>query len=166
MSEFAIITEAFAQSTPASPILGGGFEVIQFLPWIAIFVLFYFLLIRPQNKRMKEHREMINHLKRGDRVVTGGGIVGTVDKVLGETELAIEIAEGVKVRVLKSTISNLLTKTGSVTSIKASADTEGEKDTVVQAKNSEKTNTKKGSGTTAVSKSKAKSPLKKTSGNK
>jgi preprotein translocase subunit YajC len=82
---------------------------IQLAPLILIFVVFYFLLIRPQQKRMKEHREMLAALRRGDRIVTGGGIIGQIVKV-GDDELTVEVTEGVRVRVLRSTVSSVLSK--------------------------------------------------------
>ena len=84
--------------------------LIQFLPLVLIFVVFYFLLIRPQQKKQKDHRSMLDTLRRGDRVVTGGGIVGTVSKVVGPEEVEVDIAQGVRVRVLRSTISSVLAK--------------------------------------------------------
>ncbi|NBB83790.1 MAG: preprotein translocase subunit YajC [Alphaproteobacteria bacterium] len=83
--------------------------IIQLAPLILIFVVFYFLLIRPQQKRMKEHREMLSNLRRGDRVVTGGGIIGQIVKV-GDDELTVEIGEGMRVKVLRSTVSSVLSK--------------------------------------------------------
>ena len=83
--------------------------LIQFLPLVLIFIVFYFLLIRPQQKKQKDHRTMLDALRRGDRVVTGGGIVGTVNKVSPE-ELEVDIATGVRVRVLRSTITSVLAK--------------------------------------------------------
>jgi preprotein translocase subunit YajC len=74
-------------------------------------VVFYFLLIRPQQKKMKAHREMVQALKRGDRVVTSGGIVGTVTKVVSDSEVQIEIAENVRVRVVRSSITDIVAKT-------------------------------------------------------
>jgi preprotein translocase subunit YajC len=73
-------------------------------------VVFYFLLIRPQQKRAKEHRDMLGNLRRGDRVVTGGGIVGTVQKV-ADDELTVEIAENVRVKVIRSTVTTVLART-------------------------------------------------------
>ena len=102
------ISTAFAQEAGAAD--GGGGILIQILPLVLIFVVFYLLLIRPQQKRMKTHREMLGALRRGDRVVTGGGIVGTVTKA-GDDELTVEIAEGVRVRVLRSTVSQVMSKT-------------------------------------------------------
>ena len=90
---------------------GGGFGGIEgLLPFILIAVVFYFLLIRPQQKRQKDHKTMVANVRRGDRVVTAGGIIGTIAKVPSETELIVEIAEGVKVKIARGTISELLTK--------------------------------------------------------
>ncbi len=79
------------------------------MPLLLIFVVFYFLLIRPQQKKMKQHRELISALKRGDRVLTAGGIIGSVVKV-EDAELLVEIAKDVRVRVARSTISDVLSK--------------------------------------------------------
>ncbi len=83
----------------------------QLVPLILIFVIMYFLLIRPQQKKAKEHRAMVNALRRGDQVVTQGGVIGKVAKVKDENELEVEVAEGVKVRVVQSTIVQVLNKT-------------------------------------------------------
>jgi len=99
------ISTAFAQDGAG----GGGDLLVSLLPLILIFVVFYLLLIRPQQKRMKEHREMLASVRRGDRVVTGGGIIGQVVKA-GDEELTVEIGEGVRVKVLRSTISSVLSK--------------------------------------------------------
>ena len=89
---------------------GGAFA--QFLPLILIFAIMYFLLIRPQQKKMKEHQAMVEAVRRGDQVVTQGGLIGKVSKVKeGDNEIEVEIAEGVKVRVVKSTIAQVLNKT-------------------------------------------------------
>ena len=99
-----LISPAFAQD-------GGGLGGIEpLIPLVLIFVVFYFLLIRPQQKKAKAHREMIAGLRRGDRVVTSGGIVGQVQRVIGDTELSVEIAEGVRVRVMRSMIAELVSK--------------------------------------------------------
>ena len=82
----------------------------QFIPLILIFVIFYFFLIRPQQKRIKDHKIMVAALKRGDKVVTSGGIVGTVEKILGDDKVDLLIAENVTVQVVQSTIQSLLTK--------------------------------------------------------
>lgn len=102
-----LISPAFAQA--AEP--GGVDMVTSFLPLILIFVVFYFLLIRPQQKRMKQHKEMLSALRRGDRVVTSGGIIGIVSKLVSDTEVLLEIADNVKVRVVRSTISDIVAKT-------------------------------------------------------
>ena len=104
-----LISEAYAQTADAGAAGGAGL-LMQFAPLILIFVVFYFLLIRPQQKRAKEHRDMLGALRRGDRVVTGGGIVGTVQKV-ADDELTIEIAENVRVKVIRSTVTTVLART-------------------------------------------------------
>jgi len=90
---------------------GGGDALIQILPLVLIFVVFYFLLIRPQQKKAKEHKEMLSKLRRGDRVVTGGGIIGTIAKVpdTGD-EISVDIAENVRIKVVRSTISALISR--------------------------------------------------------
>ena len=106
------ISQAFAQAADAAPAgIAGLGGIAQFAPLVLIFVVFYFLLIRPQQKKMKAHREMVTQLKRGDRVVTSGGIVGTVSKVVSDTEVQVEIAENVRVRVIRSSISDIVAKT-------------------------------------------------------
>jgi preprotein translocase subunit YajC len=83
----------------------------QFVPLILIFAIMYFLLIRPQQKKLKEHQKMVEGLRRGDQVITQGGLIGKVVKVKDENEVEIELAEGVKVRVVQSTIANVINKT-------------------------------------------------------
>ena len=83
----------------------------QLVPLILIFAIMYFLLIRPQQKKAKEHRAMVKALRRGDQVVTQGGVIGKVAKLKDENELEVEIADGVKVRVVQSTIVQVLNKT-------------------------------------------------------
>ena len=87
---------------------GSGFT--QFIPLILIFVIFYFFLIRPQQKKVKEHKVMVSALKRGDEVVTSGGIVGKIERVLGDDKVDILISENVTVQVVQSTIQSLLNK--------------------------------------------------------
>ena len=87
---------------------GSGFA--QFVPLILIFVIFYFFLIRPQQKKVKEHKLMVAALKRGDQVVTSGGIVGKVERILGEDKLDLQISENITVQVVQSTIQSLLNK--------------------------------------------------------
>ena len=88
-----------------------GGAIAQFIPLILIFAIMYFLLIRPQQKKMKQHQNMVEALRRGDQVLTQGGIIGKVSKVKEDGEIEVEIAEGVKVRVVKSTIAQVLSKT-------------------------------------------------------
>ena len=83
----------------------------QFIPLILIFGIMYFLLIRPQQKKVKEHAAMVSALRRGDQVVTQGGLIGKVTKVKDDNEIEVELAEGVKVRVVQSTIATVLNKT-------------------------------------------------------
>ena len=83
---------------------------VQFIPLILIFVIFYFFLIRPQQKRVKDHRAMVQGLKRGDEVITSGGIIGKVDKVFDDDKIEVMIGENVKVQIIKSTITSLLKK--------------------------------------------------------
>ena len=91
---------------------GSGSGFTQFIPLILIFVIFYFFLIRPQQKKAKEHKAMVVALKRGDEVVTSGGIVGKVERILGEDKLDLLISENVTVQVVQSTIQNVLNKPG------------------------------------------------------
>jgi preprotein translocase subunit YajC len=87
---------------------GSGFA--QFIPLILIFVIFYFFLIRPQQKKIKDHKIMVSSLKRGDEVVTSGGIVGKIEKILGNDKVEIIISDNVTVQVVQSTIQGLLNK--------------------------------------------------------
>lgn len=102
------ITPAFAQT--AAP-AGAGSLVGQFLPLILIFAIMYFLLIRPQQKKMKDLKAMVEGLRRGDQVLTQGGIVGKVSKVNDDGMLDVEIAAGVTVKILKHTIVQVMNKT-------------------------------------------------------
>ena len=107
------VSPAYAQAAGG----GGGFGGLEpLLPLVLIFVVFYFLLIRPQQKKQKAHREMIANVRRGDRVVTGGGLIGQVTRVVDERELMVEIADGVRVRVLRSMVSEILAKSEPVRS--------------------------------------------------
>ncbi|PTV97002.1 protein translocase subunit yajC [Rhodobacter aestuarii] len=103
------VTPAYAQEAGAQ--MGGFAAIGQFLPLILIFVIMYFLLIRPQQKKAKEHKQMVEALRRGDSVLTQGGIIGKVTHVREDGEVEVEIAQGVKVRVLKQTILQVLSKT-------------------------------------------------------
>ncbi|WP_136637536.1 preprotein translocase subunit YajC [Pseudooceanicola onchidii] len=88
-----------------------GGAIAQFLPLILIFAIMYFLLIRPQQKKLKDHQKMVNAVRRGDMVVTQGGIIGKVVKVREDGEVEVEIADGVKIRVIKSTLADVKSKT-------------------------------------------------------
>jgi preprotein translocase subunit YajC len=101
-----LISMAYAADTAA----GQQSAFTAFLPLILIFVVFYFLLIRPQQKKLKEHKAMLTAIRRGDRVVTNGGIIGSVTKV-EERELIVEIAEGVRVHVARDMITTVVSKT-------------------------------------------------------
>ena len=87
-----------------------GSGIGQFIPLILIFVIFYFFLIRPQQKKVKEHKLMVGALKRGDEVITSGGIVGKVERILGDDKVYILISENVTVQVIQSTVQSLLSK--------------------------------------------------------
>jgi preprotein translocase subunit YajC len=97
------------QSTPAAGAQAGGTAqfLIGIVPWLLVFVIFYVLMIRPQQRRVKQHQEAIAAVKKGDEVVTGGGIRGKVTKVSDE-EAEVEIASGVRVRVVKSTLTHIV----------------------------------------------------------
>ncbi len=99
------ISPAYAQAAG-----GGDSGLLAFMPIILIFVVFYFLLIRPQQKKMKDHKAMVAAVRRGDKVVTGGGLIGTVTKVVSDTEVQVELAQGIKVRAVKGTLSDVLNR--------------------------------------------------------
>ena len=87
-----------------------GQGIAQFIPLILIFVIFYFFLIRPQQKRVKDHKAMVASLKRGDEIITSGGILGTIDRVMEDDRIEVNIGENVKVQIIRSTITSLLKK--------------------------------------------------------
>ena len=102
------ITPAYAQAAGGA----AANPIVQFLPLILIFAIMYFLMIPPHQKKAKEHKAMVEALRRGDQVITQGGVIGKVSRVKeGENEVEVEIADGVKVRVVKSTIVQVLNKT-------------------------------------------------------
>ncbi len=109
------ITPAYAQGVPG----GGGDFFVTLVPFILIFAIMYFLIIRPQQKRMKEHKEMVANVRRGDTVVTSGGLIGKVSKV-DEGEIQVEVAEGVKVKVARGMLAEVRAK-GEPAAAKASA---------------------------------------------
>ena len=101
-------TPAYAQSAGG----GGGDIFTSFIPLILIFVIFYFFLIRPQQKKAKEHKQMVEALRRGDQVLTQSGIYGKVTKVKdGEEDIEVEIAKDVKIRLLRSAVASVISKT-------------------------------------------------------
>ncbi|MCE2521658.1 MAG: preprotein translocase subunit YajC [Rhodobacteraceae bacterium] len=99
-----LISPAYAQSA------GGGLNFASVVPLILIFVIMYFLLIRPQQKKVKQHKEMVAALRRGDQVVTQGGLVGKISRVKDDSEVEVELGEGIRVRALRNTISQVLSK--------------------------------------------------------
>jgi preprotein translocase subunit YajC len=99
------VTPAYAQAA------AGGDPFMSFVPLILIFVIMYFLLIRPQQKRAKEQKAMIEGVRRGDQIITQGGIIGKVSKVKEDGELEVEIADGVRVRLVRATVAQVISKT-------------------------------------------------------
>ena len=110
-----LFSTAYAQAAGATA--GGGFGGLEQLFLIVpVIAVFYFFMIRPQQKKMKDHRALVAGVRRGDRVVTGGGLIGLVTKVISDGEVQVEIAEGVRVRVVRSTITEVLSKTAAADS--------------------------------------------------
>lgn len=103
-----IISPAQAQSAGTGT---GGFDFTSLLPLVLIFAVFYFFLIRPQQKKAQQQRELLSALRRGDRILTNGGLIGVITKVVNDQELQVEIAEGVRVRVARAMVADLLSKT-------------------------------------------------------
>ena len=99
------VTPAYAQTAG-----GGGDLVMSILPFVLMFVIFYFLLIRPQRKQMQERKEMLGNLRRNDTIVTGGGVVGKITKVIDDNEIEVEIAKDVKVRVMRNLVADVRVK--------------------------------------------------------
>ena len=100
-----MINPAYAQAATQQPSM-----LASFIPLILIFLIFYFFLIRPQQKRVKDHKAMVESLKRGDEVITSGGIIGIVDRVMEDDRIEVIIGEGTKVQIIRSTITSLLKK--------------------------------------------------------
>jgi len=96
--------------TPAYAQLVGNDMIMSLLPFILIFVIMYFLILRPQQRRVKQHAEMVNALRRGDTIVTSGGVIGKVTKVIDDNEVELQIADGVKIRQSRSMISEVRAK--------------------------------------------------------
>lgn len=112
-----LVSPAYAQASGA----GGGDVFVSLLPLVLIFIVFYFLLIRPQQQKMKQHKAMLEALKKGDQVLTGGGIVGKVTRVDPDGMVMVEIAQGVQVKVVKGTISDVMTKPAPAANANAAA---------------------------------------------
>jgi len=126
MSLFELIPSAYAQTTSGA---GGGSSpadlLQQFFPIIAIIAIFYFLMIRPQSQKAKALQKQLSELRRGDSVITSGGIIGTVARVVNDDEVLVEIAEGVRARVVRSTITGITGKGEPRTDVKAADDADG-----------------------------------------
>src|ERR1700747_1302454 len=120
-----LVSAAYAQGTGISGIFDNQSALIQFLPLVLIFVVFYFLLIRPQQRKAKDHKTMLDAVRRGDRGVTGGGIIGRVHGAETPEEVTVAIADGVRVRVLRSTISSVLAKPDPTAAREAAKQREG-----------------------------------------
>jgi len=103
-----LISPAQAQATASG---SGGLDFMSLLPLALIFIVFYFFLIRPQQKKAQEQRELLKALRRGDRIVTTGGLIGVITKVISDQELQVEIADNVRVRVARAMVASLLSKT-------------------------------------------------------
>ena len=104
------ISPAYAQAAGDASASGGVASIVSILPLVLIFVVFYFLMIRPQQRRMKQLQQAVDAVKKGDTVTTAGGIVGKVTKVVDDSELEVEVAEGVKLRVVRSGVSEVRVK--------------------------------------------------------
>jgi preprotein translocase subunit YajC len=104
------ITPAFAQGGPFGLSGDSSSMIVQFMPLILIIVIMYFLILRPQQQRVKRHQEMVKAVRRGDSVVTNGGLVGKVTKVVDDDQIEIEIADGVRVRQMRSMVSEVRAK--------------------------------------------------------
>jgi preprotein translocase subunit YajC len=102
------ITPAFAQGTTSA--FGDGSLITSLLPFVLIFVIMYFLILRPQQKRVKTHQEMVKNVRRGDTVITNGGLVGRVTKVIDDNEIEIELSDEVRVRQMRSMIADVRAK--------------------------------------------------------
>ncbi len=128
-----LISPAYAQTSG----LMDQSALVQFLPLVLIFIVFYFLLIRPQQKKQKDHRATLDALRRGDRIVTGGGIVGTVNRVVSGDEVEVDIASGVRVRVVRSTIASVLAKPDPAAAREAARERDRDRDAAKAAKEKE-----------------------------
>lgn len=114
------VTPALAQAAGAAPSMGAGDLLIQFAPILLLVVIFWLLIFRPQQKRMKAHQAMLSAISRGDTVVTSGGLVGKVTKAVDGEDLEVEIAQGTRVKVTRGGISDVRSKSAPVNDNKAS----------------------------------------------
>jgi preprotein translocase subunit YajC len=124
MSLFGLIPSAYAQTTSAAGgVSSNPMDMLQqFAPFIIVIGIFYFLLIRPQQQKAKQLKTQLSDLRRGDNVITSGGIIGTVARVVSDDEVSVEIAEGVRVRVVRSTITGITGKGEPRTDVKPESD--------------------------------------------
>ena len=108
MSLISFISPAHAQAAAGG---FGGFDFVSLLPLVLIFGVFYLFLIRPQQKKAQQQKDLLSSIRRGDRIVTNGGLIGIVTKVMSDQELQVEIADGVRVRIVRAMVASLLSKT-------------------------------------------------------
>lgn len=94
--------------------MGSGFDVMALLPFVLIFGVFYFLILRPQQQKLRKHQNMLANLRRGDRVITNGGLIGTISKIVDESEVQLEVADDVRIRQVRGMIAEVLAKTDPV----------------------------------------------------
>ena len=104
------ITPAFAQGSLFGGGGGDGGMLVSLLPFVLIFVIMYFLILRPQQKRVKQHQEMVKNVRRGDTVVTNGGLIGKVTKVIDDDQIEIEIADDVRIRQMRQMVTDVRAK--------------------------------------------------------
>ncbi|MDD3288106.1 MAG: preprotein translocase subunit YajC [Alphaproteobacteria bacterium] len=108
ISDLFIGTAWAQEATQQSTMAASGDALMKFMPLFLIFAVFYFLLIRPQQKKLDEQTAMLKALKKGDKVITAGGVIGTIHKVEGEEYLQVEVADGIRLKVVRSTVSGLV----------------------------------------------------------
>jgi preprotein translocase subunit YajC len=104
------ISPAFAQGSPLSGLGGGDSMIMNVLPLVLVFIIFYFLMIRPNQRRLKLHQEMVKNMRRGDTVVTSGGLIGKITKVVDDDQVEVEIADNVRVRLIRQMVTDVRAK--------------------------------------------------------
>ncbi len=104
------ISPAFAQGSPLGGFGGDGSMLTSLLPFVLIFVIMYFLILRPQQQRVKQHAEMVKSVRRGDTVITSGGLIGKVTKVIDDDQIEVEIADGIRVRQMRQMVTDVRAK--------------------------------------------------------